>query len=129
MATTSTPDTGELRLVLDDILVGDDVRDIDQEHVENRAVDCAARAARPAHRPTHERGLRACRRLPAIPRSHVRLQRALAAEAWSYRRQPTRMSSMKGGRVMRVLGWVLGPRDASRAVGSAAPRGAAAGVL
>jgi hypothetical protein len=35
MGTTTTPDTGELRLALDDILVGDDVRDVDQEHVEN----------------------------------------------------------------------------------------------
>ena len=37
MATTTTPATGELRLALDDILVGDDVRDVDQEHVENLA--------------------------------------------------------------------------------------------
>lgn len=43
MATTTTPDTGELRLALDDILVGDNVRDIDQEHVENLAQSIALR--------------------------------------------------------------------------------------
>ena len=46
MATT-TPDTGELRLVLDDILVGDNVRDVDQEHVENLAQSIALRGAAP----------------------------------------------------------------------------------
>jgi hypothetical protein len=43
MGTTTTPDTGELRLALDDILVGDNVRDIDQEHVENLARSIALR--------------------------------------------------------------------------------------
>jgi len=43
MATTTTPDTGELRLALDDILVGDNVRDIDQKHVENLAQSIALR--------------------------------------------------------------------------------------
>ena len=43
MATTTTPDTGELRLVLDDILVGDNVRDVDQEHVDNLAQSIALR--------------------------------------------------------------------------------------
>ena len=43
MATTTTPDTGELRLVLDDILVGDNVCDVDQEHVENLAQSIALR--------------------------------------------------------------------------------------
>lgn len=43
MATTTAPDTGELRLALDDILVGDNVRDVDQEHVENLAQSIALR--------------------------------------------------------------------------------------
>ena len=43
MATTTTPDTGELRVALDDILVGDNVRDIDEEHVDNLAQSIALR--------------------------------------------------------------------------------------
>ena len=39
------PTPGSLRLVLDDILVGDNVRDIDQEHVENLAQSIALRGA------------------------------------------------------------------------------------
>ncbi|MCA1698186.1 MAG: hypothetical protein LC790_04490 [Actinobacteria bacterium] len=38
---TSTPVTGELRLALDEIIVRENVRDIDQEHVENLAQSIA----------------------------------------------------------------------------------------
>ena len=66
MATvTSTPQTGELRLPLDDIHVRGNVRDLDPAHVDGaRAVDRPARPARPADRPAHRPRLRARRRLP-----------------------------------------------------------------
>jgi ParB/RepB/Spo0J family partition protein len=37
MAISTIPASGELRLALDDILVGDNVRDVDAEHVDNLA--------------------------------------------------------------------------------------------
>jgi ParB/RepB/Spo0J family partition protein len=43
MATTTTPNTGELRLALGDILVGDNVRDIDEAHVDSLAQSIALR--------------------------------------------------------------------------------------
>ncbi len=43
MATITTVASGELRLALDDIVVGDNVRDIDAEHVENLAKSIALR--------------------------------------------------------------------------------------
>jgi hypothetical protein len=36
MAISTTPVSGELRLALDDILVGDNVRDLDEARVEHR---------------------------------------------------------------------------------------------
>jgi hypothetical protein len=41
MATTTTPDSGELRLALDDILVGDNVRDVGEPPVDNRTTRIA----------------------------------------------------------------------------------------
>jgi ParB/RepB/Spo0J family partition protein len=43
MAISTTPASGELRLALDDILVGDNVRDLDEEHVDNLAQSIALR--------------------------------------------------------------------------------------
>ena len=37
MAISTTPASGELRLALDDILVGENVRDLDEAHVDNLA--------------------------------------------------------------------------------------------
>ena len=41
MAISTTPASGELRLALDDILVGDNVRDLDEAHVDNLAQSIA----------------------------------------------------------------------------------------
>ena len=43
MAISTTPASGELRLALDDILVGDNVRDLDEAHVDNLAQSIALR--------------------------------------------------------------------------------------
>lgn len=43
MAISTTPASGELRLALDDILVGDNVRDLDAAHVDNLAQSIALR--------------------------------------------------------------------------------------
>ncbi|MGI8729191.1 MAG: hypothetical protein ACR2LK_04265 [Solirubrobacteraceae bacterium] len=94
MATTTTPDTGELRLALDDILVGDNVRDIDQEHVENLArsagelygrvlvVFAAQHSATQLLLPTASAAARCSR---ARTRTSAQaFERALAAEARAY---------------------------------------------
>ncbi len=43
MAISTTPASGELRLALDDILVGDNVRDLDEAHVDSLAQSIALR--------------------------------------------------------------------------------------
>ena len=170
MATTSTPDTGELRLALDDILVGDNVRDIDQEHVGNLAQSISLRGllAPLIVRPTSAeyelvagyRRYHACRKpnLSDVPEPAHRLGAALAQ---GHRAQGIRAGDQKraagqsrsvaaragrGGAVLqagtdanvidegrsRDAAVGLGARAARRqrrGAGSAATRGAAAGVL
>jgi hypothetical protein len=69
MAISTTPASGELRLALDDILVGDNVRDLVEAHVDNLAQWIALREA---DRRTGEGWRQAIERVMAAPRRPIR---------------------------------------------------------
>jgi ParB family chromosome partitioning protein len=118
MGTTTTPDTGELRLALDEILVGDNVRDIDQEHLGNLAQSIALRGLLVplivrATDAGYEllagyRRMAACRKLD-LPNAPVVVRDKEGSSADSAREteNATRNAAHSAGRVEGARAWVV----------------------